>query len=425
MTPVNGPLRPGSEVVDPQRDLGLSGEAVALAFSGGGARAAAFSYGALLELRDRRRPDGRRWIDEVAFVTGVSGGSLTAAWFGLHGPGGLDGFRSALLDKDWQATVHDQLGWPLNWPRLQRGGLNGRARIADWLDREVYRGARMADLSGPPVILNAVELSTSVPFAFAPPWFEAICSDLDGVRVADAVAASAAYPFAVRPVVLETFNRSCARSLPAWAQSAAAARDGDVLARDTARAFEAFRDPRRLRYVHLLDGGVVDNYGLSSLLVLQTASERPYGPMLTASDAVRLSRLRVIVVNGERLSNRPWGLTPAGPNGLQVMEAVADHSTDAAKRNAYDAFRGHLERWERQTVAWRCGLTPAQARALGAPDGWRCADLRYSAEMVAFTDLPPERAEVLLHIPTRLSLPRAQIDLSIQAGRDAMARVLP
>ncbi|MET4682230.1 patatin-like phospholipase family protein [Brevundimonas faecalis] len=426
LTPINGPLtgEADSSRLEP-RDLGLSGEAVALAFSGGGARAAAFSYGALLELRDRRRPDGRRWIDQVAFVTGVSGGALTAAWFGLHGPDGLDGFRPALLDKDWQAAVHDRLLWPANWPRLRDGGLNGRDRIAGWLAREVYGEARMSDLSGPPVILNATELSSGLPFAFAAPWFDALCSDLGGVRLADAAAASAAYPFAVRPVVLETFNRDCARPLPDWTTQAAQARDGSMAARDTARSFQAFRDPQRLRYVHLLDGGVVDNFGLSSLTILQLASGRPYGPLLSAGDAVRLRRLRVIVVNGERITERPWGRTPDGPDGRRIMEAVADHSTDAAKRNAYDVFRERLAEWERRTVAWRCALSAQEAAALGAPPGWDCADLHYSVEAIAFADLPPERAHVLLRIPTRLSLDATQTDLSQQAGRDAVAAVFP
>lgn len=429
MAPINGPLRSGRSAPNEQggelRDLGLSEEAVALAFSGGGARAAAFSYGALLELKDRRRSDGRRWIDQVAFVTGVSGGSLTAAWFGLHGPEGLEGFRAAMLDKDWQGAVHDDLLWPANWSRLRRGGLNGRARIAGWLESEVYGQARMGDLSGPPVVLNAVELSTSVPFAFAAPWFDALCSDLDDVLLADAVAASAAYPFAVRPVVLETFNRDCPAPLPDWVGRMAEARDQAMTVRDAARAFQTFRDSERLRYIHLLDGGVVDNFGLSGLPVIQAASSRPYGPMLSPADAVRLRRLRVIVINGERATRRPWGLTPQGPDGRQIVEAVADHSTDAAKRNAYDAFRGHLEQWERRTIAWRCALTAEQARALGAQPGWDCAALSYSAEMVAFADLPPERARVLLHIPTRLSLPSSQVDLAIQAGRDAMASALP
>ena len=61
---------------------------VGLAFSGGGTRAAAFSHGVLTAL-DRetiRTGAGPRPLTEaVDFVAGVSGGSVTAAYFGLKG----------------------------------------------------------------------------------------------------------------------------------------------------------------------------------------------------------------------------------------------------------------------------------------------------------------------------------------------------
>lgn len=406
-------------------DRGLSGEVVALAFSGGGARSAAFSWGVLLEMRDQRRADGQRWIDQVAFVTGVSGGAFTAAWFGVHGADGLDGFRGALLDKDWQGQVHDHLAWPGNWRPLARGGINGRDRIADWLDREVYGHARMSDLAGPPILLNAVELYTGMPFVFAEPWFDALCSDLRAVRVADAVAASAAYPFAVRPVVLGAYGQGCDRSLPAWVGAAARDPETPQVEHDTARSFQTFRDPAQIRFLHLLDGGVIDNFGLSGIAVLQRAGGLPYGPLLAPGDVVRMTRLRVIVVNGEKSSRRSWGQTRAGPNGMQVMAAIADHSTDAAKRNAYDAFVERLAHWEQDSIAWRCSLTLEEARRMGAPDGWNCADLHYTAEIVGFTDLPVEQAHALLDVPTRLSLPANQIDLAVSAGRAVIAQRLP
>ena len=52
-----------------------------LSFSGGGARAAAFSFGVLEELRRTEiivEGHRRRLIDEVDVITGVSGGSFTA-----------------------------------------------------------------------------------------------------------------------------------------------------------------------------------------------------------------------------------------------------------------------------------------------------------------------------------------------------------
>jgi NTE family protein len=62
---------------------------VILAFSGGGTRAAAFSYGVLEFLRrtEIAAPNGARFrlLDSVDVITGVSGGSFTALAYGLYG----------------------------------------------------------------------------------------------------------------------------------------------------------------------------------------------------------------------------------------------------------------------------------------------------------------------------------------------------
>src|SRR4030095_15524018 len=59
-----------------------------LACSGGGARAAAFAYGVLEELAVTHVAfDGRvrSLVDEIDQISGVSGGSFTAAYLRLHG----------------------------------------------------------------------------------------------------------------------------------------------------------------------------------------------------------------------------------------------------------------------------------------------------------------------------------------------------
>ena len=102
-TPVNVPL---AAPISENSQLGVDGDALALSFSGGGARAAAFSYGVLLGLRDMRNADRESLLDEVTLITAVSGGAITAGWYGLHGQDGLDGFRAAALDKDWESEIH-------------------------------------------------------------------------------------------------------------------------------------------------------------------------------------------------------------------------------------------------------------------------------------------------------------------------------
>src|SRR5690349_5151876 len=82
-----GPVYSLSEFArDPQRH---SGElTLAVAFSGGGTRAAALSYGVMQELRDTRvRIDGKeqRLLDAINVISSVSGGSFTSAYYGLYG----------------------------------------------------------------------------------------------------------------------------------------------------------------------------------------------------------------------------------------------------------------------------------------------------------------------------------------------------
>ena len=73
---------------------------VVLAFSGGGTRAAAFSYGVLEKLRDTVvEVEGQptRLLDLVDVITSVSGGSYTAAYYGLFGDRIFDDFSSRFL----------------------------------------------------------------------------------------------------------------------------------------------------------------------------------------------------------------------------------------------------------------------------------------------------------------------------------------
>ena len=76
-----------------------------LAFSGGGTRAAALSYGILEALErveipaqtiEKDVPPGvnkRTLLDEVDIISSVSGGSFTAAYYGLHGKNIFKNYR--------------------------------------------------------------------------------------------------------------------------------------------------------------------------------------------------------------------------------------------------------------------------------------------------------------------------------------------
>ena len=89
-----------------------------LSFSGGGTRAAAFSYGVLEELRrteivvDGQR---RRLIDEVDMLTGVSGGSFTALAYALYGDRLFSEYEARFLKRDVQGALLQRGMNPFNW----------------------------------------------------------------------------------------------------------------------------------------------------------------------------------------------------------------------------------------------------------------------------------------------------------------------
>ncbi len=78
---------------------------VLLAFSGGGTRAAAFSYGVLEELRRTNIVRNNRTyplIDEVDVISGVSGGSFTALSYALMGDRLFTEFEPNFLKRNVQ-----------------------------------------------------------------------------------------------------------------------------------------------------------------------------------------------------------------------------------------------------------------------------------------------------------------------------------
>jgi NTE family protein len=239
------------------------------------------------------------------------------------------------------------------------------------------------------------------------------------VRVADAVAGSMAYPMIFRPILVESHASAC-NGAPAWAASALDDRAASAHTRALARAFASYRASPPLRYLHLSDGGVVDNLGLATLTTLREVAPDAAAP-LSLRDAARLRRLSVLVVNAENARHTEWRNAIEGPNVQQVFDALTDTYIEVGNRAAYDEFRDALGHWREALVAWRCGLSGEEAAALtDGLDRWRCDDLTLSAEMISFRDLDAESYAQVALLPTRVYLPPADVDALIEGGREAV-----
>ena len=196
---------------------------VILAFSGGGTRAAAFSYGVLEALRriEIVTKSGRkiRLLDEVDVITGISGGSFTALAYGLYGEKLFDDYEARFLKRNVQGELIARMLDPLNWGALSSTGW-GRSELAAQLyDEILFNGATFADLyraGGPMIAVNATDLATGSRMLFMPQNFNVMCADLGPIRLSRAAAASSAVPVVLSPITINNYGGSCGYQEPAW-----------------------------------------------------------------------------------------------------------------------------------------------------------------------------------------------------------------
>ncbi|MBS0640339.1 MAG: patatin-like phospholipase family protein [Proteobacteria bacterium] len=427
-TPLNVPVadqasRPSEFLpVDDFPDL-----AIGLAFSGGGMRAAAFSFGVLQGLDQIKLPGdtaGHTLLDVVDLVSGVSGGSVTAAYFGLKQREALVDFRERFLLKNAEAGFSASISLPNIVNFLTEGGANSSLDFGQWLDRELFQGATFASFrrkrNDPTVWISATDAYYHVPFLFSRETFSALCSDLDRMPVAQAVAASAAFPVVFAPTNFEAFHHRCDTPLPPWVEPAARDASGSAVRHAVASAFLHYRDPAQLRFVKLVDGGVTDNFGLQGIALARTVGETPYAPF-TPEIAVQLRRALFLVVNAGNGPREEWPLRQSGPSGVTAMVAIVNAAIDSTSYAGYDYFRLLMRDWQNELVRWRCSLSRQEvARLRGRIADWHCDDLQIFVAEVSFADAGPERAAVLNAIPTRFTLPNRSVDFAIESGRIAV-----
>ena len=420
--PINVPVIADPARVIPSGLPEVGGDTVvALAFSGGGTRAAAFAHGVMLGLDRMRAADGRSYFDKIVFLSGVSGGSVAAAYYGLKGRAAIGDFRERFLIRNAEEGLDTNVSL-VNLARGLEGGINDASRLPRWLDRNLFDGATLGDLyqPGKPIVwINASDLYNRTPFLFSPLTFAALCSDAHAYPLSQAVAASAAVPVAFVPIVLATFPDGCNMPLPPWVERALADRNAGAQARAFALALKRYRDPGQIRYVKLADGGLTDNFGLSGLVIARAAGGEPYAP-LPREKAVRLRRVVFIVVNAGVGSRGDWARTVQGPSGVEMLGAVTDTAINSAVRSGFDAFRLSVRDWEDQTRKWRCRLPQTETARLGVAKDWRCSAINFDVVEIAFDQLDPARAARLSNVPTRLQLPGDAVDLVVQAGTDAV-----
>ncbi|MEO7338755.1 MAG: patatin-like phospholipase family protein [Caldimonas sp.] len=398
---------------------------VLLAFSGGGTRAAALSYGVLEELRRTRirvRGEIHPLIDEVDLIAGVSGGSFTALSYALYGDRLFTEFVPRFLKRDVQGELLARTLSPASWAKLASPEYGRSELAADYYDEILFGGATFDDLvrrDSPLAVVTGTDLSTGARFEFTQDHFDLLCSDLGKVRLARAAATSSAVPVVLSPVTFRNYGGRCGAVRPSWVAEVARADNpnrpaGRALLRY--RDILAFEDSANRPYLHVVDGGVSDNLGLRGML--EAFEELEASARFRQSvDFEQLRHIVVIAVNSRSAPSTDWDQSPRPPGVIAELLQSSSVPIDHFSYESVELLKDIAQRWEAQRK-----LKVAQLRLGGKSRGVAEAEvplLTFDAIDVSFDAIAdPVERRYFMNLPTSFRLPDDAVDrLTALGGR--------
>ena len=401
---------------------------VLLAFSGGGMRAAAFSYGVLETLRDMEitTSSGRkvRALDEVDVITAVSGGSFTALAYGLYGDKLFEDYEGRFLKRDVQGQLIARVLNPFNWGALASTGWGRSELAADLYDEVLFNGATYANLrrDAPQIFVSATDLSEGTRIDFNKPTFDALCTDLGGFRLARAAAASSAVPVVLSAITIDNYGGTCDYRPPAWANLFLRIPDPPrpaVRSIQHLQELRAYADRSRRPYLHLVDGGISDNIGARGVLdiLLTFASLHAMG-MPTPFD--RLREVFVIVVNSRATQPNDWSLREDPPGMVELLVKAAGVPIERYSYDTVETLKDMQAAWEVLRVV-RTAIKPTAEGDPKLDFILRAPDINIHVIDVSFDVLKDSAERDYLHrLPTSLVLPSEAVDRLRAAARTAI-----
>jgi len=409
----------GRNLINPEQDDQLL---LLLTFSGGGTRAAAFSYGVLETLRDTTvsiRGRQSRMLDEVDWISGVSGGSFTAAYYGIFRERIFEDFESKFLKKNIQGElIRSILFNPLNWVKFASPYYARSDLAADYYNKYVFEGKTFADLlarKAPMIVINATDMVHGTRFSFIQDVFDAICSDLSTFPVARACAASSAVPIVLSPITVRNHAGECGFQMPpALAQAMVPPRDVSSRRLDLANNMLPFLDSKKKPYIHLVDGGVADNLGLRAALERVTLMGNVWATMKYAKRE-NVHKVVFVVVNAETETNNRWDRYEKVPPLAAMLESYSSIAIERYNMETVALLSESFPRWADEVRRGRCG-----SGELSTEPG-SCGDIEFYLVQVKFDALDDEaERSYFKHLPTSFVLKPDEVDKL----RDAARRIL-
>jgi NTE family protein len=415
--PVNAPL----EKFTPDygyiaHNLGPEGNSeellLILSFSGGGTRAAAFSYGVLEELRATEVTfDGkkRRLLDEVDMISSVSGGSFTAAYLGLFGERIFEDYESRFLRKNVQGDIKfNTFLNPVNWFRLSSPLFDRSDLAAEYYDENVFDGKTFGDMlerKGPVVLINATDMSLGMRITFIQSFFNGMCSDLSKLPVARACAASSAVPGVLTPITMKNYAGSCGYVLPPMYETSSPS----YRLREMRENITVLQDSKEKPYFHLIDGGVADNLGLRAVEEAIDSVGNIW-TILQLAGREKVRKLAFIVVNAETKIESSWDKMEIVPPLSAMLTNYSSIAITRYNRETMAVLQESFTRWASQIRAGRC--PPGQI----STEPGSCGDIEFYLVDVSFSNLKDKvERDWMAKLPTSFRLSGEQVD-RLRAG---------
>jgi NTE family protein len=391
-----------------------------LMFSGGGTRAAALSYGIMEALRDTViRVDGmeKRLLDELDCISSVSGGSFTAAYYGLFRERMFEDFRVRFLERDIQGALAGRLFSPVNWIRLASPYFSRIDMAAELYDSDIFDAAtfeRLQRNARPFLILNATNLGADRRFDFTQEYFDALGSRLDLYQVSRAVAASSAFPYLLTPITLKNYPVAEGYRAPWWYKNATDPKNWTTERYNAAKNLGGYLDKEN-RYIHLMDGGLSDNIGARSVL---DAFDR--GFIRTRINQGAIKYLVLIVVNARTQSEDQLSREEKPPGFFSVAEKTATVAMDNYSYDSVAELRAALyarvqtQRDEQACVALLSQYCPQAPKPI--PFEADIDPYLIEINFEAAGQIPGEDPRYYLELPTSFKLSREQVSKLIAIG---------
>ncbi len=397
---------------------------IALAFSGGGTRASAFSYGVLKGLEETALPGkpDMTLLDEVDVISSVSGGSFTAAYYGLYHKEIFIDFKSEFLNRDIQGELMRMLFNPVNWFKLASPYYSRIDMVQEHYDQTVFNGSTYQNLvqqrRQPFIALNATNMTTGSQFTFTQPQFDVIGSDLGQFPVSRAVAASSAFPFLLSPVSL--FNNPSPKHYELPTDVVNGLKDFGINDRRyfwAKNRAEYQNNKAEHLYLHLMDGGLSDNLGLRYIM---DEYVRTSGLLFQRKGTMQ--DLVVIVVNAKTEPPQSLDLHEASPGLKDVAYKTSTVSMDNYSFETVEVAKTILKSSTRS----RKNIDTCQ-KILDehAGDGHRIAQTGHHFNVhfieLNFLKVKDEALrDKLLAMPTNFSLKPEDVQLLIDSGKELL-----